>query len=137
MVSSLQKEKKDLEASLASVRIRAETSIKQLEEAHSKAKAAEEAAKAAEDHCQSAKELVGIFRQAIADGAFPLQVEIHRLLECFSIDAPPLAAEDANSVELNEFFRWLWCCVAMVNCGSQFFRELSTGVTARSLMAAI
>ena len=69
----------------------------QLEEARGRALAAEEAAKAAE-------ELVGTFRQAVADGALPLQVEIHRLLEHFGIDAPPLVGEDANLVELIEFF---------------------------------
>ena len=75
----------------------------------------EDAAKAAEDRCQSAEELVGIFRQAVANGAFPLQVEIHRLLERFGIDDPPLAGEDTNSVELIEFFRWLRCCIAMTD----------------------
>ena len=49
MVSVLQKEKKDLEESLASVRISAETSIKQLDEAHDLAKAAEDAARTAEE----------------------------------------------------------------------------------------
>ena len=48
MVSVLQKEKKDLKASLASVRIRAEISMKQLDEAHDRAKAAEDVAKIAE-----------------------------------------------------------------------------------------
>ena len=47
-VSALLKEKNDLETSLASVRIRAETSIKQLEEARGRAKDAEDAAK---DRC--------------------------------------------------------------------------------------
>ena len=50
-VSALQKEKNDLEASLASVHIRVKTSIKQLEEARNRAKAAEDAAKATEDRC--------------------------------------------------------------------------------------
>jgi hypothetical protein len=136
-VAALQKEKTNLEASLASVRIRAETSTKQLEEARGKAQTAKETAKAAEDRCQSAEELVGIFRQAVADWAFPLQVEIHRLLERFSIDAPPLAGEDANSVELIEFFQWLRCCMAMVDCGSQLFGELNADIAARSLMAAV
>ena len=49
MVSALQNEKKDLEASLASVRIRAETSIKQLDEARGKATAAEDAARTTEE----------------------------------------------------------------------------------------
>ena len=49
MVSVLQKEKKDLEESLASVRIRAGTSIKQLDEAHDLAKVAEDAARTAEE----------------------------------------------------------------------------------------
>ena len=48
-VSTLQKEKNDLEASLASVRIRVETSIKQLDEACGRAKDAEDTAKAAKD----------------------------------------------------------------------------------------
>ena len=62
---------------------------------------------------------------------------MHSLLECFSIKAPPLDDEDANSVELVELFRWLRCCVAMTDCGSQFFGELNAGVTARSLIAAV
>ena len=136
-VSALQKEKNDLEASLDSVRIRAETSIKQLAEARGWAKATEDAAKAIEDCCQSAEELVKIFQQAVADGALPLQSEMHSLLECFGIDAPPLAGEDVNSVELIEFFHWLRCCVAMTDCGSQFFGELNAGVVARSLIAAV
>ena len=49
IVSALQTEKKDLEASLASVRIRAETSIKQLDEAHRQAAVDEDAAKTAEE----------------------------------------------------------------------------------------
>ena len=49
MVSALQKEKKDVEVSLASVRIRAEISMKQLDEAHDRAKAAEDVAKTAEE----------------------------------------------------------------------------------------
>ena len=49
MVSALQQEKRELKAPLASVRIRAETSIKQLDEARVKATAAEEAAKIAEE----------------------------------------------------------------------------------------
>ena len=49
MVSVLQKEKKDLKASLASVRIRAEISMKQLDEAHDRAKAAEDVAKTAKE----------------------------------------------------------------------------------------
>ena len=48
-VSALQREKTELEASLASVQIRVETSIKQLEEARGWAQAAEEAAKVSED----------------------------------------------------------------------------------------
>jgi len=48
-VSALQREKNEHEASLASVRIRAETYIKQLEEARGWAQAAEEAAKVSED----------------------------------------------------------------------------------------
>ena len=90
-VSTLQKEKNDLKASLASVRIRVETSIKQLDEACGRAKEAEDAAKATEDRCQSAEELVRIFRQVVANGALPLQREMHSLLERFGIDAPPLA----------------------------------------------
>jgi len=52
-------------------------------------------------------------------------------------DAPPLAGEEANSVELFELFRWLRCCVAMTDCGSQFFGELHASVAARSLIAAV
>ena len=100
------------------MRIRVETSINQLEEARDRAKAAEDAAKTAEDRCKSAEELVGVFRQAVADGALPLQSEMHKLLEWFGINAPLLAGEDVNSVELIEFFRWLRCYVAMVDCGS-------------------
>ena len=118
--SALQKEKKDLDASLASVRIRAETSIKQLEEARDRAQAAEDAAKTAE-------ELVGVFRQAIADEA----------LGTFRHRCPQMTGEDANSVELIELFRWLRCCVAMTDCGSQFFGELNAGVAVRSLIAAV
>ena len=67
----------------------------------------------------------------------PLQSEVHNLLECFGIEVPPLAGKDANSVELIELFCWLQCCVAMTNCGNQFFGELNAGVTARSLIAAV
>jgi hypothetical protein len=49
MVSALQREKKDLEVSLTSVRIRAETSIKQLDEAREQATAAEDAFKTTEE----------------------------------------------------------------------------------------
>jgi len=77
----LQKEKTDLEASLASVRIRAETSIKQLDEARDRAKAAEDAAKAAEERCKSAEELVKAFRQAVTNEAVPLQSEVQSLLK--------------------------------------------------------
>ena len=75
----------------------------------------EDAAKAAEDRCQSAEELVGIFRQAVADRALPLQSEMHSILERFCINGLPLAGEDVNSVELIEFFRWLRCCIAMTD----------------------
>ena len=98
MVSTLQTEKKDLELSLASVRIRAETSIKQLDEARGRATAAEDAAKNAEEGRKKAKELVKAFRQAVVNEAVPLQSEVHSLLERFGIDAPVLAGEDANSV---------------------------------------
>ena len=121
MVSALQKEKKDVEASLASVRIRAETSIKQLSEARERATAAEDAAKTAEEGRKSAEELVKAFRQVVSSEVVPLQSEVHSLLERFGIDAPVLAGEDANSVELIELFRWLRCCVAMTEYGSQFF----------------
>ena len=67
----------------------------------------------------------------------PLQSEVHSLLERFGIEAPPLAGEDANSVELVELFRWLRCCVAMTDCGSQFYGELNAGIAARSLIAAV
>jgi len=107
MVSALQKEKKDVEASLASVRIRAETSIKQLSEARERATAAEDAAKTAEEGRKSAEELVKAFRQVVSSEVVPLQSEVHSLLERFGIDAPVLAGEDANSVELIELFRWL------------------------------
>ena len=53
--SALQKEKKDLDASLASVRIRAETSIKQLEEARDRAKSAKDAAKNATSAAKTPK----------------------------------------------------------------------------------
>ena len=75
MVSALQKEKKDLEASLASVRIRAETSIKQLDEARGKATAAEDAAKTAEVGRKKAEELVKAFRQAVVNEATPFRVK--------------------------------------------------------------
>ena len=71
MVSALQQEKRDLEASLASMRIRAETSIKQLDEAHGQAAVVEDAAKTAkegrkkaEEGRKRAEELVEAFRQA-------------------------------------------------------------------------
>ena len=48
-----------------------------------------------------------------------------------------MVGEDVNAVELIEFFRWLWCCVAMIDRGSQSFDELNAGVTAHSLMAAV
>ena len=96
------------------MRIRVETSINQLEEARDRAKAAEDAAKTAEDRCKSAEELVGVFRQAVADGALPLQSEMHKLLEWFGINAPLLAGEDANSVELIELFRWLRCLLTVL-----------------------
>jgi len=81
--------------------------------------------------------LVTAFRQAIVNEATPLQSKVHRLLERFGIEAPPLAGEEANSVELVELFCWLRCCVAMTDCGSQFFGELNAGVTARSLIAVV
>ena len=118
MVSALHQEKRDLEASLAFVRIRAETSIKQLDEAREKATAAEEAAKTAEEGRRKAEELVTVFRQAVVNEATPLQSEVHHLLERFGIEAPPLAGEEANSVELIELFCWLRRCVAMTDCGS-------------------
>ena len=77
------------------------------------------------------------FKKAIVSEAAPLQSEVHCLLERFGIDAPPLAGEEANSVELVELFRWLRCCVAMTDCGSHFFGELNAGVTARSLIATV
>jgi len=86
---------------------------------------------------KSAEELAKAFRQAVTNEAVPLQSEVHNLLERFGIEAPPLAGEDANSVELVELFRWLRCCVAMTDCGSQFFGELNVGVAARSLIAAV
>jgi len=137
MVSALQQEKKDLEASLASMHIRAETSIRQLDEARAKALAAEDAAKTAEEGWKKAEELARTFRQAVVNEAMPLQSEVHCLLEHFEIESPPLAGEDANSVELVELFRWLRCCAAMTDCGSQFFGELNASVAARSLIAAV
>ena len=104
MVSALQQEKRELEALLASVRIRAETSIKKLDEARVKATAVEEAAKIAEEGYKKAEELVKAFKKAIVSEAAPLQSEVHCLLERFGIDAPPLAGEEANSVELVELF---------------------------------
>ena len=62
---------------------------------------------------------------------------MHKLLEHFGIDALPLAGEDANSMELIELFRRLWCCVALTDCVSQIFRELNAGVAARSLIATV
>ena len=119
------------------MRIRAETSIKQLDEAREKTTAAEEAAKTAEEGRRKAEELVTSFRQAVVNEATPLQSEVYRLLERFGIEAPPLAGEEANSIELDELFCWLRCCVAMTDCGSQFFGELNAGVAARSLIAVV
>jgi len=73
----------------------------------------------------------------VVNEATPLQSEVHNLLERFGIEAPPLAGKDANSVELVKLFRWLRCCVAMTDCGSQFFGELNAGVAVRSLIAAV
>ena len=42
-----------------------------------------------------------------------------------------------NAVELIEFFRWLQCCVAMIDCGSHFFGKLNASVAAHSLMATV
>ena len=119
------------------MRIRAETSIKQLDEAREKATAAEEAAKTAEEGRRKAEELVTAFRQAVVNEATPLQSEVYPLLECFGIESPPLAGEEANFVELVELFRWLCCSVSMTDCGNQFFGELNAGVAARSLIAAV
>ena len=78
MVSALQKEKKDFEVSLASVRIRAETSIKQLDEVHGQAAVVEDAGKTAEEGRKKAKEgrkraeeLVEAFRQAVVNETTP------------------------------------------------------------------
>ena len=117
--------------------IRVETSIKQLDEARDRAKPTEDAAETTEERRKSAEELVKVFQQAVTNEAVPLQSEVHNLLDRFGIEAPPLAGEDANSVELVELFRWLRCCVAMTDCSSQFFGELNAGVTARSLIAAV
>jgi len=136
-LSALEKEKADLEGSLASARSQADTSTKKLEEAQERARVADETAKTSEARRQSAEETVGFFRQAVAKGALLLQCEVHKLLERFGLDASPLAGEDVNAVELVEFFCWLWCCVAMIDCGSQLFGELNTGVAARSLMAVV
>ena len=81
--------------------------------------------------------MVKASRLAVTNEAIPIQSEVRSLLEHFDIDAPPLAGEDANSVELTELFRWLRCYVAMTDCGSQFFDELNAGVTAHSLIAAV
>ena len=51
------------------MRIRAETSIKQLDEAREKATAAEEAAKTAEEGQRKAEGLVTAFRQAVVNEA--------------------------------------------------------------------
>ena len=77
----LEKEKTDLEVSLASARSQAETSTKQLEEARERARVAEDTAKTSEARRQRAKETVGLFQQAVAEGALPLQCEVHKLLE--------------------------------------------------------
>ena len=75
MVSALQREKKDLEAPLASVRIRAETSIKQLNEAREQATAVEDAFNTAEEGRKKAEELVRAFRRAVDNEATPFNAK--------------------------------------------------------------
>ena len=67
----------------------------------------------------------------------PLQRDIHRLLSQFGLEAPVLADDEEDSVKLVELFHSLHYCVAMVDHGSQFFGELSAGVAAHSLSAAM
>ena len=78
------------------------------------------------------------YRGAIKAGAIALQQQLPDLMAKYGLSAPDMASgSSGETVGLEDFFRWLRTCVAMVEASARFYEDLSAIVAVRTLSATV
>ena len=75
------------------------------------------------------------FKESVRAGATKLQKELPDFLKKYGLDAPNVSSED--TVRVDDFFKWLRACIAMLDAGAHFNEDISAVVTVRTLSAAV
>ena len=68
-------------------------------------------------------------------GATKLQKELPDILKKYGLDAPDVSSGD--TVGVDDFFKWLRACIAMLDAGAHFNEDISAVVAVRTLSAAV
>jgi len=75
------------------------------------------------------------FKESVRAGATKLQKELPDFMKKYGLDAPDVSSED--TVGVDDFFKWLRACIAMLDAGAHFNEDISTVVAVRTLSAAV
>ncbi|RLM68975.1 uncharacterized protein C2845_PM17G07910 [Panicum miliaceum] len=73
-------------------------------------------------------------RRAIANGVKALLSEMPEFMLKYGLTNPELETE---GLDVNQFFDWLWSCLAMLDAGSKLYGDLSAVVAAQTLAASV
>ena len=75
------------------------------------------------------------FKESVRAGATKLQKELPDFLKKYRLDAPDVSSED--TVGVDDFFKWLRACIAMLDAGTHFNEDISAVVAVRTLSVAV
>ena len=75
------------------------------------------------------------FKESVRAGVTKLQKELPDFLKKYGLDAPDVSSED--TVVVDDFFKWLRACIAMLDAGAHFNEDISVVVAVRMLSAEV
>ena len=75
------------------------------------------------------------FKESVRAGETMLQKELPDILKKYGLDAPDVSSGD--TVRVDDFFKWLLACIAMLDAGAHFNENISDVVAVRTLSAAV
>jgi hypothetical protein len=141
-VAALEREKEALQWRLDKSSKEKATLTSELLVAADRAVRAEDAAKSAKllkDDAERRRALMHkcfhSFKESVRAGATMLQKELPDILKKYGLDAPDVSSGD--TVGVDDFFKWLRACIAMLDAGAHFNEDISTVVAVRTLSAAV
>ena len=75
------------------------------------------------------------FKESVRAWATKLQKELPQILKKYGLDAPDVSSRDTIGVD--DFFKWLRACIAMLDAGAHFNEDINAVVAVRTLSAAV